>query len=74
MADTVFLTFIDKIIFASEQQSHTDLPSVIMVAIPSYRGPTEWHNDNGVPIISIVPSVTCWEKNGNRCSRKQFPL
>ena len=45
-----------------------------MVAIPSYRGPTEWHNDDGVPIIPIVPSVARWEKNGNRCSRKQFPL
>ena len=32
-----FLTFIDKIIFTPEQQPHTDLPSVIMVAIPSYR-------------------------------------
>ena len=45
-----------------------------MVAIPSYRGPTDWHNDDGMPIVSIVPSIARWEKNGNPCSRKQFPL
>ena len=45
-----------------------------MVAIPSYRGPTDWHNDDGVPIVPIVPSVARWEKNGKHYSRKQFPL
>jgi len=45
-----------------------------MVAIPSYQGPTEWYTDDGVPIVPIVPSVACWEKNGKRCSRKQYPL
>ena len=45
-----------------------------MVAIPSYRGPTEWHNNDGVPLVPIVPSVARWEKNGRPCSRKQYPL
>ena len=57
-----------------DQQAHTDLPSVIMVAIPSYRGPTEWHNGDGVPLVPIVPSVARWKKNGRPCSRKQYPL
>ena len=71
----MLLTYnIDSIIFASDQQPHTDLPSVIMVSIPSYRGPTEWHTDDGVPIVPIVPSVACWEKNGKPCFRKQYPL
>ena len=64
----------DSIIFRPDQQPHTDLPSVIMVAIPSYRGPTEWHNSDGVPLVPIVPSVARWEKNGRPCSRKQYPL
>ena len=45
-----------------------------MVAIPSYRGPTEWYNNDGIPIVPIVPSVARWEKNGRSCSRKQYPL
>ncbi len=45
-----------------------------MVAIPSYQGPTEWYTDDAVLIVPIVPSVTCWEKNGKCCSRKQYPL
>ena len=56
------------------QEAHTDLPSVIMVSIPSYRGPTEWYRDDGIPIVPIVPSVARWEKNGRHCSRKHFPL
>ena len=59
---------IDSIIFAPDQQPHIDLPSVIMVAIPSYRGPAEWHNNDGVPLVPIVPSVARWEKNGRPCS------
>ena len=65
---------LESIIFAPGQEAHTDLPSVIMVSIPSYRGPTEWYRDDGVPIVPIVPSVARWEKNGRHCSRKQFPL
>ena len=45
-----------------------------MVAIPSYRGPTNWRNDDGIPLVPIVPSVARWEKNSNHCSRKQYPL
>jgi hypothetical protein len=47
-----------------------------MVAIPSYRGPTEWYTTDEVPIpiVPIVPSVARWEKNGRHCSRKQYPL
>ena len=47
-------------LFAPDHRPHTDLPSVINVAIPSYQGPTEWY--------------TRWESNGKKCSRKQFPL
>ena len=45
-----------------------------MIAIPSYQGPTEWYTDNEIPLISIVPSVARWEKNGKHCFRKQYPL
>ena len=65
---------IDSIIFAPGQEPHNDLPSMVMVKIPSYQGPTEWYTDDGVPIVPIVPSVARWEKNGKPCSRKQFPL
>ena len=47
---------------------------MILIAIPQYPGPTEWYTDDGVPIVPIVPSVACWEKNGKPCSRRQFPL
>ena len=30
--------YTDSIVFTPNQQPHTDLPSVMMVAIPSYRG------------------------------------
>jgi hypothetical protein len=56
------------------QEAHIDLPSIIIVSISSYRGPTEWYTDDGVPIVPIVPSVARWEKKGRHCSRKQFPL
>jgi hypothetical protein len=45
-----------------------------MIAIPSYRGPTEWHNNDGMPLVPIVPSIARWEKNDRPCSRKQYPL
>ena len=47
---------------------------MIMVAIPSYRGLTEWYNDDGVLMVPIIPSVARWEKNSNHCSRKQYSL
>src|SRR5271169_1729445 len=61
-------------VFAPNRNPHSDLPSIILIAIPQYRGPTEWHTDDGIPIVPIVPSVARWEKNGKPCSRKQFPL
>lgn len=45
-----------------------------MVAIPTYRGPTEWHTPEGVPIIPVVPSVARWQARGKNHSRRQFPL
>jgi hypothetical protein len=46
-----------------------------MVSIPSYRGPTNWHTDDGTPIVPIVSSVARWEpKDGRPCSRTQLPL
>ena len=60
--------------FVPDHRPHTDLPSLIMVAVPSYQGPTEWHTIEGVPIVPFVPSVARWESKGKRCSRKQFPL
>jgi len=40
-----FFYYADSIIFGPDQQPHTDLPAVIMVAIGSYRGPSEWQNE-----------------------------
>jgi hypothetical protein len=45
-----------------------------MVAIPSYRGPTQWHNAQDVPLLPIVPSVARWQSGGRSHSRRQFPL
>src|SRR5271169_5961745 len=53
-------------VFAPNRNPHSDLPSIILIAIPRYRGPTEWHTDDGIP-IPIVPSVARWEKNGKPC-------
>jgi len=36
-----------------------------MVTIPSYRGPTEWYTDDGVPIVPIVPSVHAGKRMAN---------
>ena len=46
-----------------------------MVSIPSYKGPTIWRTNDGIPIVSIVSSIARWNsKNGQSCSRTQFPL
>ena len=66
--------FLESMLFAPDHRPHTDLPSVINVAIPSYQGPTEWYTIEGIPIVPIIPSVARWESNGKKCSRKQFPL
>ena len=68
------INLLESIIFAPNAQPHIDLPSVIMVAIPTYRGPTEWHTAEGVPLVPIVPSVARWQSKHKRNSRRQFPL
>ena len=48
------LIYNTRIVFAPNHNPHSDLPSIILIAIPQYRGPPEWHIDDGIP---IVPSV-----------------
>jgi ATP-dependent DNA helicase PIF1 len=68
-------TDIDKILFTPEQTPHTDLPALVMVAIPSYKGPTRWHTEDGTPIVPITPFIVQWKtKIQKSCSRVQYPL
>ena len=67
--DLSIINYIDSIIFVPDGRPHIDLPEVIMVSIPTYRGPTEWHNADGVPLVPIVPSVARWQSGGKRHSR-----
>ena len=60
--------------FSANDNPGSDLPSVIMVACPSYRGPTEWHTAIGIPIVPITPVTATWEAATGTCSRTQFPL
>jgi ATP-dependent exoDNAse (exonuclease V) alpha subunit len=70
---------IDDIIW-KENQNIEDLPVIIMVAIPTYTGPTSWYDNNNVPLIPLVTSTQEWEiqKPGDQTpeihSRKQFPF
>jgi len=46
-----------------------------MMAIPSYKGPTRWHTEDGIPIVPIAPFTVRWKTKTNRpCSRTQYPL
>lgn len=54
---------------------HHSVPSVVMVAFPSYTGPTPWRTTDNVPLVPIVPHTARWEAaNGQRCTRRQLPL
>jgi len=65
----------DKIIFTPEQTPHRDVPAVIMVKMPCYKGPTLWYAEDGTPIVPLVPFTVRWhQKNGIPCSRTQYPL
>ncbi|RXK41116.1 hypothetical protein M231_01519 [Tremella mesenterica] len=61
--------------FAPGSEPGTDVPTVVMVEVPLYTGPTEWHSPTGVPLVPIVPITSTWESsNGQRCTRQQLPL
>jgi ATP-dependent DNA helicase PIF1 len=46
-----------------------------MVAIPWYKGPTQWHTEDGTPIVPITPFTVRWKtKTQKPCSRVQYPL
>ncbi|RXK35544.1 hypothetical protein M231_07176 [Tremella mesenterica] len=50
-------------------------PAVVMVAFPSYKGPSTWHTNDGIPVLPIIPQTTTWEGTGGaRCTRRQIPL
>ena len=68
------INLLESIIFAPNAQPHIDLPSVIMVAIPTYRGPTEWHMAEGVPLVPIVPSVVRWQSKHKRNSQRKISI
>lgn len=61
---------VQDILYEDGAQSPLDPPSIVMVKFDNYGGPGIGP-DNLVPIVSIVKS---WTKNGNTCSRQQFPL
>ena len=65
----------DKISFTPEQIPHRDVPAVIMVKMPCYKGPTLWYAEDGAPIVPLVPFTVRWHpKNGIPRSRTQYPL
>ena len=45
----------DKISFTPEQIPHRDVPAVIMVKMPCYKGPTLRYAEDGTPIVPLVP-------------------
>ncbi|RXK34681.1 hypothetical protein M231_08064 [Tremella mesenterica] len=52
-----------------------DLPSVVMVAFPTFQGQTSCHNEVGTPRLPITPVIVTWDgPAGTTCSRTQFPL
>ncbi|RXK36573.1 hypothetical protein M231_06114 [Tremella mesenterica] len=52
-----------------------DLPSVVMVAFPTYQGQTSWRDEVGTPLLPITPVTVTWDgPAGTTCSRTQFPL
>src|SRR5579859_4093943 len=70
-----FFNITESIIFTEEQTPHKDLPAVIMIAMPGYKGPTLWHKEDGTPIVPIVPFTVRWQsKSGKQCLRTQFPV
>lgn len=51
------------------------LPSVIVIAVRAYTGPTAWRSDDGAPLVPITPVTTTWETSaGLKCSRTYSPL
>src|SRR5208337_3381593 len=64
----LILMFLEEIFFESSQNPQHDVPTVVMVSIPSYKGPTNWQTDDRIPIVPIVPSVAQWESGGKKCS------
>ena len=52
-----------------------DLPSVVIVAVPAYTGPTAWRLDDGTPPVPIIPVTITWETSARiERSRSQYPL
>ena len=60
---------------AEAEVAGKDLPSVVVVAIPAYTGPTAWRLEDGTPLVPIIPVTTTWETSARiKCSRTQYPL
>lgn len=66
---------IHQIGLSTSETPHHTVPSVIMVAFPTYSGPTPWRTPGNIPLVPIVPHTARWESsNGQHCSRRQLPL
>ena len=67
--------YIHAIGLSSVEEPHQTVPSVLMVAFPSYTGPTEWYAESGCLLVPITPMVTRWiGPAGQQCTRRQIPL
>ena len=66
---------ISKIGLSLSETPHHSVPSVVMIALPSYTGPTKWHTPDNIPLVPIIPQVARWDgPNGQRLTRRQLPL
>ena len=60
---------------AEAEVAGKDLPSVVIVAVPAYTGPTAWRWGDGTPLVPITPVTITWETSARiKCSRSQYPL
>jgi ATP-dependent DNA helicase PIF1 len=61
--------------WTSDSEPGIDLPAVVFVRAPDYRGPTPYHDADGAPLVPIGPTTHTWTAaRGVQCSRTQFPL
>lgn len=60
--------------------SRSDLPIAVLVACPTYKGPTLWRTPpapdfpHGIPLVPITPFKATFEIGGKTLSRTQLPL
>ena len=62
--------------FGADANPAEDLPLVIMLQVPDYIGPTQWHTDcpARIPIVPIIPVSSRYKTKSQEASRINFPI